>query len=126
MILGIGIDVIEITRIKKAILRQAFKRKVFTIKEAAYCDSRGAQQAASYAARFAGKEAVMKAFGTGMAGGSWQDIEILPNEKGQPEVLLYGSFLQLAKERQVSEVYISLTHAEEYAAAQALIWRNTI
>ncbi|MCE5286432.1 MAG: holo-ACP synthase [Pelosinus sp.] len=122
MILGIGIDVIEIKRIKDAILRQAFTRKVFTPKEQAYCESRGMQQAASYAARFAGKEAVMKAFGTGIAGGSWQDIEILPNDKGQPKVQLYGSFLRLAEKKQVSEVYISLTHAQEYAAAQVLLW----
>jgi holo-[acyl-carrier protein] synthase len=124
MILGIGIDVIEIKRIKAAVLRQAFKRRVFTEKEQAYCDSRGAQQASSYAARFAGKEAVMKAFGTGIAGGSWLDIEILPNDKGQPQVQLYGAFLELAKNQQISEIYISLTHAQEYAAAQALLWRN--
>lgn len=124
MILGIGIDVIEIKRIKNAILREAFKKKVFTAREEAYCDSRNVQRAASYAARFAGKEAVMKAFGTGMAGGSWQDIEILPNDKGQPLVYLYGAFLELAKEQQVSEIHISLTHAQEYAAAQVLLWGN--
>jgi holo-[acyl-carrier protein] synthase len=126
MILGIGIDVIEIKRIRDAILRPAFTDKVFTPKEQAYCDSRGLQQAASYAARFAGKEAVMKAFGTGMAGGSWQDIEILPNEKGQPLVELSGAFGQLAKDYQVKEIYISLTHAQEYAAAQVLLWGDRI
>jgi holo-[acyl-carrier protein] synthase len=122
MIVGIGIDVIEIQRIKAAVLRQAFRNKVFTKSEQAYCDSRGAQRSQSYAARFAGKEAVMKAFGTGMAGGSFRDIEILPNDSGQPEVQLYGSFFKLAQEKEVIKVYISLTHAQQYAAAEALLW----
>ena len=126
MIIGIGLDVIEISRIQHAVMREAFKNKVFTLKEQMYCEERRKRKAASYAARFAGKEAVMKAFGTGMAGGSWQDIEILPNEKGQPIVHLSGAFLQLAKEQQVGEVYITLTHAEEYAAAHVLLWRNEL
>lgn len=122
MIIGTGIDIIEIKRIKDAITRQAFIHRVFTIREQQYCESKGVQKPSSYAARFAGKEAVMKAFGTGLAGGSLQDIEILVNEKGCPYVELSGQFETLAKEMGATSIYISLTHSREYAAAQAILW----
>jgi len=122
MIIGIGIDIIEISRIKDAIIRQSFVQRVFTVGEQQYCESRGVQKTASYAARFAGKEAVMKAFGTGLAGGTLQDIEILLNDKGCPHVQLSGQFATLAKEMSVSAIHISLSHAREYAAAQAILW----
>lgn len=66
MIKGLGIDIIEIGRIKKAIENENFLARVFTVKEIAYCEAKKAQKMASYAARFAGKEAVLKAFGTGL------------------------------------------------------------
>lgn len=122
MIIGTGIDIIEISRIKAAIIRQSFVRRVFTMSEQEYCESRGVQKSASYAARFAGKEAVMKGFGTGLAGGTLQDIEILLNDKGCPYVELSGQFAALAKEMGVTRIHISLTHAREYAAAQAILW----
>ena len=122
MIIGTGIDIIEISRIKEAIKRQAFVHRVFTAEEQQYCESKGVQKASSYAARFAGKEAVMKAFGTGLAGGSLQDIEILLNDKGCPYVKLSGKFAELAEELGGTSIHISLTHAREYAAAQAILW----
>lgn len=122
MIIGTGIDIIEISRIKEAIKRQTFVHRVFTVGEQQYCESKGLQKASSYAARFAGKEAVMKAFGTGLAGGSLQDIEILLNDRGCPYVNLSGKFAELAKELGATSVHISLTHAREYAAAQAILW----
>ena len=122
MIIGTGIDIIEISRIKNAIIRQSFVHRVFTMREQQYCESKGVQKAASYAARFAGKEAVMKAFGTGLAGGTLQDIEILLNDKGCPHVQLSGQFANLAREMGVTRVHISLSHAREYAAAQAILW----
>ncbi len=122
VILGTGIDIIEISRIKAAIIRKSFIHRVFTIHEQEYCESRGLQKAASYAARFAGKEAVMKGFGTGLAGGSLQDIEIRLNAQGCPYVELTGQFAALAKEMKVTKIHISLTHAREYAAAQAILW----
>lgn len=122
MIIGTGIDIIEISRIKEAIKRQAFVHRVFTLGEQQYCESKGVQKASSYAARFAGKEAVMKAFGTGLAGGSLQDIEILLNDKGAPYVKLSGKFALLAEELGATSIHISLTHAREYAAAQAILW----
>ena len=122
MIIGTGIDIIEISRIKNAIIRQSFVHRVFTMREQQYCESKGVQKAASYAARFAGKEAVMKAFGTGLAGGTLQDIEILLNDTGCPQVQLSGQFATLASEMGVTAIHISLTHAREYAADQAILW----
>ena len=69
MIIGIGCDIIEINRVEKAVKSESFKQRVFTPAEIAYCESRGKQQFASFAARFAAKEAVLKAFGTGLRGG---------------------------------------------------------
>jgi holo-[acyl-carrier protein] synthase len=123
VIIGTGIDIIEINRMKDAIRRQSFVERVFTLGEQQYCESRGIQKASSYAARFAGKEAVMKAFGTGLAGGSLQDIDIFLDNKGCPHVRLSGHFAALASDMGVSIIHISLTHAREYAAAQAILWR---
>lgn len=122
MIAGIGIDIIEIDRIKQALCHPKFISRVFTQQEQRYCDSRGVQRAASYAARFAGKEAVLKALGTGLVGGRWQDIQILPNEQGQPVVSLTGAFGDIAAQQGVQQIFISLSHARDYAAAQVIFW----
>lgn len=119
-----GIDLTEIHRIQAAIEKPAFVRRVFTPAEIEYCTSRGRQGAASFAARFAAKEAVMKAMGTGLAGGTWQDIETLPDANGKPEMFLYGSFRLLAERLGVKEIFVSLTHAQDYAAAQVLLWKG--
>ena len=123
MIIGIGMDIVELDRIAAAIKRDAFVDRVFTVAEQAYCRRRGAQQAASYAARWAGKEAVMKALGTGLAGGgTWHDVEITCNDRGKPEVSLSGFFACLANQLGVTEIHISLTHGRDYAAAQVVLW----
>lgn len=121
MIIGIGMDIIEIRRIETALRRRSFCQRVFTPGEQQYCDSRGTQRPASYAARFAGKEAVLKALGVGLSGGTWQDIEILPDGKGQPCLQLSGYFAVLAQRLGVGSIYISLTHAREYAGAQVIL-----
>lgn len=124
MIIGTGIDIVEIDRIRKATKKKYFISKVFTEKEILYCESRGMQAAASYAARFAGKEAVLKAFGTGLIGGSLLDIEILPDEQGCPKVTLFHYFANKAKNLAVSQIHISLSHARLYATAQVIFWRG--
>lgn len=127
MVVGIGIDLVEIHRMKKAIERPLFVQRIFTPAEQAYCDSRGRQNAASYAARFAAKEAVMKALGTGLSGGgTWQDIEVLPDEQGKPVMTLSGYFGQLSRKMDVTRIHVSLSHAQEYAAAQVLLWRGEV
>ena len=122
MILGIGIDVVEIERIRSALGRSGFAERVFTAAEREYCEGRGVQRFASFAARFAGKEAVLKAFGTGLSAGSWQDVEILPDAAGRPVVRLSGYYGKLAARQGVTAVHISLSHAQEVAAAQVILW----
>lgn len=121
MILGIGIDIVEIGRIRAALERPGFAARVFTAAEREYCDGRGAQRTASFAARFAGKEAVFKAFGTGLSAGSWQDVEILTDAAGRPTVRLRGFFGELAARQGATAVHISLSHAREYATAQVIL-----
>lgn len=121
---GIGIDMVEVARIARAIEKRGFKDRVFTSAEQAYCDSRGTQSTLSYAARFAGKEAVLKALGTGLRGGKLTEIEILPNELGAPTVTLSGYFQTFCKAQGISEVVISLTHDKTCAMAQAMAWRD--
>ena len=89
MIVGIGCDIIEIERIARAIKRESFIQRVFTAKEAAYCQSRGQQAAASFAARFAAKEAVLKALGTGLREGSLQEIAVANDALGKPRLPHY-------------------------------------
>lgn len=121
MIIGVGIDIIEINRIKAAIANEAFIKRVFTAGEAAYCRSRGVQQAASFAARFAAKESVVKALGSGFTGGKIREIEVIVGEGGKPGIVLHGSYSELAIKLGVTKIHISLTHAQEYAAAQAVL-----
>jgi holo-[acyl-carrier protein] synthase len=118
-----GIDLVETGRIARIIERQgeAFLRRVFTAAERAYCNSH-ANAAASYAARWAAKEAVAKALGTGIgAEASFVEIEVVRRENGQPHVQLHGNTAAAARRIGVSEVRISLTHTEHYAAAFAVI-----
>lgn len=124
MIAGTGIDIVEIDRIQRAARNRRFIERVFTKKEILYCEGRGAQAAASFAARFAGKEAVLKAFGTGLIGGELTDIEILPDERGGPKVFLHRYFLQEAENKRIDEIHISLSHAKRYATAQVIFWRE--
>lgn len=125
MVIGIGIDLVEIHRMKKAVENPLFVQRIFTSAEQAYCNSRGRQGTASYAARFAAKEAVMKALGTGLAGGgTWQDVEVLPDDQGKPVMKLTGYFAQLAESLGVAQIFVSISHAQEYAVAQVLLWRD--
>lgn len=122
MIKGTGVDIIEISRIKKSLDNEKFKQRIFTINEQIYCDSKKSMAISSYTARFAAKEAVAKALGTGIAnGGTWTDIEILPDEDGAPHVKLYGYFAKLATNKKIYNIYISLSHSKEYAVAQAIL-----
>jgi len=121
LILGIGTDILETRRIREAIENPHFVSRVYTPAEQAYCDSRGAQRAQGYAARFAGKEAVLKAFGTGLRDGKLAEIEILPDALGCPRVKLYGYFAQSAAQKGVRMVHISLSHTKEYVTAQCVM-----
>jgi len=121
MIKGTGIDIVEITRIEKVMERkgESFLRRVFTAREIAYC-CRSGRPAPRLAARFAAKEAVLKALGLGLRRVKWTDIEIGRDELGKPLVMLCGQAAAIAAERGISELHLSLTHSRDYAAAQVI------
>lgn len=121
MIIGVGCDIIEIERIARAIKSESFIRRVFTAEEAAYCQRRGQQAAASFAARFAAKEAVLKALGTGLREGSLQEIAVDNDGLGKPLVQLSGHFAMLAKQLGVKNIQISLSHSRELATAYVIM-----
>lgn len=121
MIVGIGCDIIEIERIARAIKSESFIRRVFTAEETAYCQRRGHQAAASFAARFAAKEAVLKALGTGLREGSLQEIAVDNDGLGKPLVQLSGHFAMLAKQLGVKNIQISLSHSRELATAYVIM-----
>ncbi len=126
-IYGIGIDVVEIERIAAAIERhgEAFLGKLFTPSERLYCGSQK-KFALHYAARFAAKEAVSKALGTGIGQhAGWLDLEIAREPSGAPKLVLKGAAAQFAESKGITEVQISLTHAREYAAANAIAIINS-
>lgn len=121
MIVGIGCDIIEIERIARAVKRESFIQRVFTAKEAAYCQSRGQQAAASFAARFAAKEAVLKALGTGLREGSLQEIAVANDALGKPLVQLSGHFAALSRQLGVKNIQISLSHSRDFAVAYVIM-----
>ena len=111
----IGIDIIEIARIKKAIARwgESFLHRVYTEPELELYH----KKPSSLAARFAGKEAVVKALGTQAKGISWKEIEILSDSSGRPLVHLYGKARDQAGSLGLDNLAISLSHSREYAIA---------
>lgn len=113
MILGVGIDMIEIERIEKACERQAFFLHVYTQAER----EKSGGRADFLAGRFAVKEALVKALGTGFRGISPQEIETLPDEMGKPKVGLSGQAREQAKALGVSRTHVSITHTKTTAAA---------
>ncbi len=122
-IFGIGIDIVDIQRIAKLRQRHGNKLKhtVFLPAELDYCLAR-ANTDECLAARFAAKEAVMKALGTGWAEGvSFMGIEVVIEESGKPEVRLHGATLEKARALGIGKIHLSLSHARETAVAQAVI-----
>ncbi len=117
-----GIDIIEVERIKKVFsTHENFIRRVYTENEIKYCQSKK-NCFQHYAVRFASKEAVLKAFGTGLRGRmKWTDIETLNEESGRPYVNLYGRAKELAMEKNIGEISVSLSHCNNYAIAHALL-----
>ena len=120
-IYGIGTDIIEISRIEKAINQTSlFKRKVYTEKEIEHIEKKK-HPYVSYAGRFAAKEAVSKAFGTGVYGFSLSDIEILNDEMGKPYVTPYNTIKEKAKGLTIQ---ISISHSREYAVSTVIIYKK--
>jgi holo-[acyl-carrier protein] synthase len=119
MIKGIGTDIIEISRIQNSVSLhgQKFLDKIFTSEEQAYCN-RFHESSRPYAGRFAAKEAIVKALGTGFREGiTWLDLEILPDAHGKPKVYLSRSLIERFENPQI---LLSISHCKEYATATAL------
>lgn len=120
MIEGLGIDLVEISRMKKLVARESFLKKVFTPSERRDCEGRFKPEV-SLAGRFAAKEAVMKALGTGWAKGvAWTDITITNDDLGKPTAVLMGEARSTADRAGISEILISISHTQDHAVAQAV------
>ena len=118
-----GVDIIEIRRIKQAIDKhgEKFLNRIFTDKEIEYCKSKGVQSYASYAVRCAAKESIGKLLKTGFNGIiDWKEIEVNNIEGGAPLIELYGDTKKLAKERDINDIKISLSHSREYAISMVI------
>jgi holo-[acyl-carrier protein] synthase len=122
-ILGIGMDIVETKRIAESLERfgDRFLHRVFLDGEVAYSQSMKFPHL-HLAARFAAKEAISKAFGTGIGKEiGWRDMEIVREPSGRPRVVLHGRAVEYAKSRGVTEIHVSLSHTAEYGAASAVI-----
>ncbi len=121
MIFGIGIDNIEVDRVRKQLEKNRFKEKIFSPAEIEYCDNRK-NFAERYAARFAAKEAFLKAIGTGWRGGlAFNEIEVLNDKLGKPVLKLYGKVKAFVEENGLENIHVSLTHLKNYASAIVII-----
>ena len=122
MIVGLGIDVAEVKRIREVFESQGerFVRRVYTEAEAAYCEQ-FKNKYERYAGRFAAKEAAMKALGTGWSGGvRWVDVEVMRQRGGRPTLVLHGEARKIADRLGVKHIAISITHTAEQAFAQVI------
>jgi holo-[acyl-carrier protein] synthase len=126
VIISIGIDIIEVARVREALARTPrFAARVFTVAERAYCNGRGAVAAQHYAARFAAKEAALKALQTGWRGGiSWQDVEISSRDTGAPFLILHGPVQELFEKSGATAAHLSMSHTSEHAIAEVILERE--
>lgn len=122
MVFGIGTDIMEVSRIKTAIERDAgFVDHLFTISEIADCEKLKSRHQ-NYAARYAAKEAFMKALGTGWRFGiRFTDIEVYNDNLGKPHIRLSGKAEELAKKEEISKIHVSLSHVKDMATAIVIL-----
>ena len=123
MIIGTGVDIAEVARIRASIERfgDRFLRRIFTENEIGYCERR-ASRCESYAARFAAKEAAMKALGTGWSRGvRWRDIEVVRPKGQRPTIQFHGEAAAIAAKLGTRNIALSLTHTSEAALAHVIL-----
>lgn len=125
MIVSVGVDLIEVERIKRALedakIGRRFCSRVYTEREIEYCEGKQRGKYESYAARFAAKEAVMKALGRGWGSKvSWLEIEVVPSLGGKPELRLHNKTSELARELGIHDWSLSITHTDRYAMAYVI------
>jgi len=123
MIQGIGIDLVENERIEKIISKwgQKFLQRVFSENEINYC-GRHIQASLNYGARFAAKEAFLKALGIGLGRGvKLREIEVVHDDQGKPDLTLHGEANLQIEQRQITRIHLSLTHTKNYATAIVIL-----
>ena len=123
MVLGHGIDIVETERLRDMVERHGehFLRRVFTAREREYCQKNPKRWVEHLAGRFAAKEAILKALGTGWTGGiAWTDMEILPDAAGRPSLTLTGRCGQIAEEKGIGEWHLSISHITTHATASVI------
>ena len=123
MIVGTGVDIVEVPRIAEAIARhgERFLRRIFTEGEIRYCESK-ANKVERYAARFAAKEAALKAIGTGWGRGvGWREVEVRREPGGRPTVGFSGRAAEIAARLGMKRASLSLSHTAEHAIAQVIL-----
>ena len=128
MIIGTGIDIVEIARFRKILdgANERFLMRVFTREEQRFCLARK-DPAQHLAARFAAKEAVFKALGTGWSKGvTWLDVEVQRREHEAPFILLHGATQEIAASKGVGKIHLSLTHTNDWAAATAILEQSNL
>jgi holo-[acyl-carrier protein] synthase len=118
MILGLGVDIIEIERIQNALGKARFQEKIFTPQELEYADPHAAERCAGL---FAAKEAAAKALGTGFCGFSPRDIEILHDEAGKPFICPRGAFREQILQKRVDAIHVSISHDRSRAIACVIL-----
>jgi holo-[acyl-carrier protein] synthase len=125
MIVSVGIDITEVYRMRETIARTPrFVTRVFTDAEQEYCESRGAAAAQSYAARFAAKEAFLKAIKTGWRGKiQWRDIEVMRDAEGVPSLSISGEALGVLDALGSPTIHLSMSHTAEHATATVILER---
>ena len=126
VILGIGTDIVECPRIGKMIEQhgELFLRRVYTERETRYCHSRK-HAIEHFAGRWAAKEAILKAMGTGRSQGiTWTDIEVRTEPNGKPQVMLCGAAKDIAQGQRIGDILVSLSHCRAYATASAIAVRE--
>ncbi len=125
MILGIGTDIIEVNRIERLLAEQKrFKKRIFTQGEIEYCEHKK-NNIQNYAARFAVKEALLKAMGTGWReGAAFKEIEVKNNEKGKPELVLSGTVKKITEEMGVTNIQVSISHLKDLAIGIVILERQ--
>lgn len=125
MIIGTGIDIIEVARVKKALdmWGNKFLNRVFTKRELSYAKTKKFSQE-NLAARFACKESVLKAFGDTRLGIRLKNIEILNDAKGKPEVVLHREAKEFATKNKLTKIIVSMSHTNNYAVSNAILWKE--
>ena len=128
MIVSIGIDIVEVYRIRQTIARTPrFVDRVFTKNERAYCEGKEAAAFQSYAGRFAAKEAFLKALRTGWRGKiTWHDVEIVADENGVPYLNVSGEAKAIMTKHGANRSHISISHTTDHAIAQVLLERDVV